>query len=545
MSASINEVIYLARSGADFARHNPMCFFKQNPAQVRATRSKAKTRLLFWPNRAGKTTWGVMEDIAHMVGRRPWLSADDPDYYTPFQPPVKGRIICADFSTAAEENIIPEFERWFPGMAAGKHPDVKCSRHQCGTIDYIKHLPTESEIHIMTHRQEKQMEGGKSHFLHIDEPCSRASWLACRRGLTDTNGDAWFTMTPVKDKPETAKHIAWIYMDLFKKAPGEKLEYDLPPNLSICKRCDEPILKGEYIKQVKIEGFDFNYVYHAACDMEVIEASIYDNIGFGITEEAAAKWISDCPESERPARIFGKFSHLEGRIYEGPNENRKFDIGERKTYTNFKRECYEWPVYIGIDVHPSKGQFAVFHTVPPEDYCLKRDLDPEHVHAYGLCWALKVKEFAKKLIAAEPMVADPEKCMNVRIIAEAAYAEQDNMFDDKTFVSEMQIHGVLSPIYACAHGPGSLENGIIVVRNYQEGGHVSYGVHTKPLTEEMDYYIYGPNGKPQGPHDFLDAHRMVLMEHPVFWGHQTLKEEYQKQSRVENLHRIVANAAAG
>ena len=61
-------------------------------------------------NKFGKTTIGTAEVISYALGYRPFLKKDDPNYLTPFKPPVKIRIIGEDFVNHIGKVLVPTRE---------------------------------------------------------------------------------------------------------------------------------------------------------------------------------------------------------------------------------------------------------------------------------------------------------------------------------------------------------------------------------------------------------------------------------------------------
>lgn len=454
------KLLLLAKRFVEFNDENPLFTFRMNPMQDRFFDCDAEIRLLCAGNQSGKTTCGIAEDIAFLLGYRPWLTPGHPKFLTEIPPPVKIRMIVKDYDIAVKENIIPVFEELVPNLT--KREDFETDKHYgTGAINKIIHKPTGSKLHIISHKQEGKAEGGTCHVVHVDEPCPEKIWRASRRALITKSGRAWFTLTPVKDSIEDAKYIGWIYDSLYSRADGKRIA--------------------------------------------VVKGSSYDNVGFGATEQQMKDWELDQPDSDSVrTRVHGEFSHLTGVVYKTfhPSINNL----QPKEFPSIKG----WTRYVGIDPHPEKGHFAVFHAVNPD----------EDIYVYDVFHAGTVKEFAIGMIAREPMLGDDFGSRMSTLIVDPSYMEKGGWVSGNSFADELRKWGIKASIFAGIHQPGSVSQGIQIVQNYQSDRRVWYHEEKcKPLFHEFLRYIWGPGGRPiKKCDDYCDAHRMVLQYGPRYYA---------------------------
>lgn len=185
----------LDRAKAPFLFHEPWGQqedFHFSPAQV---------RLLIGGNRVGKSTTGIVEDVAHLNGFR----HDGSKTNLP-KPPVKGVIVVND-RAKIETTIMPKIRELCP--------DDWIAHIKNGTdgLPSILTWKNSSKLYLTSYAQDvKSQEGVDWDFAHFDEPPPRPMWIAVRRGLLDRKGRAWFTMTAIA--------CPWIHKELYMKADG-------------------------------------------------------------------------------------------------------------------------------------------------------------------------------------------------------------------------------------------------------------------------------------------------------------------------------------
>lgn len=158
-------------------------------------------------------TWaGLAEDLAHMMGFRPWLKEDDPDFRIDIKVPNIGMIGCETYKHSVAEKIEPMLRFLTPSIC---QPVFKpgptgvlniltlpfdCFGKKCGSKVYLRSYD----------EQPSSFEGIDYDFLHWDEPPPLQIFQAAERGKVVTNAPSWFTMTPLKE--------AWIFEKLSNRA---------------------------------------------------------------------------------------------------------------------------------------------------------------------------------------------------------------------------------------------------------------------------------------------------------------------------------------
>lgn len=212
------------------------------------------------------------------------------------------------FEKGIRDTILPELKKWIPQSRI-----LKEKPNSQGIITRIiirGDNGKESVISLMSGEQDDMsFEGDLTDMVWIDEPCKRSIYTASLRSLLVSNGPLFFTLTPLSEP--------WIYNDIFLSNDPE---------------------------------------------IEIFQGSIYDALkenGGHLDRVAAESFISKIPEAERPARIFGEFKHLVGRVYG------KYDARiHRIPAFPIPRS---WPVYCAIDPHQRKPNAALYLAVSPEE----------------------------------------------------------------------------------------------------------------------------------------------------------------------------------
>jgi hypothetical protein len=258
-------------------------------------------------NRCGKTFIGSgVLAISTVIGKWPWNGKRLP---IPHNKPRKIRIIGQDWETHIKQVVLHELEDWWP-----KNRPVKKKKNNQGIDAHWTDLKTGSTIEIMSNKQDSGVhEGWNGDLIIYDEPPKREIRVANARGLVDRNGRELFCMTLLKE--------AWVHHEVVNARNP-----DGTPDTSV-----------------------FNVV-----------AEIWDNVGYGITEEGVDQFIKTLTEDEIQARIYGKPSYMSGLVY--PMFQRKTHLKERFDIP------LDWPVDIAIDVHPREKQAILFTATSPQQF---------------------------------------------------------------------------------------------------------------------------------------------------------------------------------
>ena len=185
----------------------PLFFVEMNRAQDRFIRVKnaagrtPKRRIFEAGNKVGKTMAGLCEDLAHMMGFRPWLLPEDPDYRVDIKIPNIGLLGCETYKHSVAEKIEPML-RWLVPQTC--QPVFKPG--PTGVLNILT-LPFDakggkcgSKMHIRSYdEQASSYEGQDYDWEHFDEPPPEDILTAAERGKVVTNAPSWFTMTPLKE----------------------------------------------------------------------------------------------------------------------------------------------------------------------------------------------------------------------------------------------------------------------------------------------------------------------------------------------------------
>lgn len=262
-------------------------------------KSDKKERLVISSNRGGKTTADVAEAVWWATGTHPYLK-------TP-KPPVRIRVCCTDFLNGIEKVMIPMFKEFvIREDLRGGSWETAYSKEQ-RTLNWKNN----SFVEMMSYDQDVEKFGGVKRDLVIeDEPSPFNIHDENTARLVDLKGHRIMTATPANLNARTS----WIY-DYWLKASGGK----------------DP----------DVASFFFD---------------IYKNTS--LSKEDIDRFVASLPESERVARVEGRFPHLAGLIYKNFSRAKHviepFDVSARKG-----------SIYIGIDPHPRKATGVVFMFVDP------------------------------------------------------------------------------------------------------------------------------------------------------------------------------------
>lgn len=263
-----------------------------------------KILLLQGGNQLGKTVSGVNFIQANCLGYLPW----DKQKKTLFTPPIKVRVICADWEHHAAEVIIPKMYEYFildEMVRLGN--DGYGKKNQIGVESFFQYK-NGSTIELMTGKLNRQAyEGWTGHIVWGDEPFEKFIYDACVRGLSQSDGVFLFTLTSVDS------HFDWILEDVIE-SPKEEMQKNVGAVRGIHS------YKNTYIPK---ENFD----------------------------RVALGW----DENVRKARLEGGWYSGQGKVW--PQFN--FDL---HVCDEFKIPT-DWPVVPMIDFHPCIEQAVGFYAV--------------------------------------------------------------------------------------------------------------------------------------------------------------------------------------
>ena len=390
-------------------------------------------------NRSGKTTIGAILAWCTIFGRFPW---DEQRLHFRHNKPRKVRYIGQDWEKHIATVVIPALAFWWP-----KDRELETKKNSQGYDHLWIDKKTKSSLEIMSNRQETDLhEGWEGDLIIYDEPPKREIRVANARGLVDREGRELFCMTLLKE--------AWVDREVIKaRLPDGR------PDPSV-----------------------FN-----------VHAEIYDNVGFGLTEQGVKQFAKTLTDEEKEARLRGIPSYMSGLVY--PTFNRHKHLVKRFNIP------LNWIVDIGIDVHPRERQAVLFLvTNPREDrYGFHEIWD----HADPISLAERIVRFAKaNVLRVNKIIVDP--------LAKGDSNNPNTMFDlmNEVFYS----HG-----YRLDIAVKDRELGILQVKKHLIGPNnmpsIFFFNDLKRTIYEIEGYMYDEEGRLQDKDDHMmeNLYRLLLL----------------------------------
>jgi hypothetical protein len=403
----------------------------------------------------------MAEIAAYAMGKRPWLSPDDPLYKTPFVPPIRIRLVVSDFNITVRGVIEPKLLKWFPNMLRARGYEIK--RHQPGSALSELVLPNGSQIQIVTHAQSEKegtLAGWEGHLLAIDEPCPEDAWIESYRGLTGTGGHAILSLTPTRTSP----HSIWIRDKIYRNSR--------------------------------------QYVGDKA-DIEAFEMSIYENVGYGLQAEFVERYKRNIPREEWASRIYGRFEELCGLVYslDGDKEEHywiaPFEIPD------------EWTRVIAVDPHPEKDTFVSFCAINPRG---------EKFFYNEIQSGLPADLVGKAIMEREPRVKKNDG--SAYLLVDSAAQSIHRSTTGANFIRALGESGIRCPMTYFERHRGSVNAGILdVQRELAPQGNPSMTKirFFRTLVRhryQIGSYMWGEDNKPVKKNDdFPDCIRAIVMAH--------------------------------
>ena len=308
---SLKELDVLEDLNKDHVKNAIYYFTRPNPPQellLKAWRDPTKKVFTFTGgNRMGKTTIGTILALCTVFGEYPW-SGERIQF--PHNKPRKVRYVGQDWEKHIQAVVIEALNKWWPA----KHI-YKIKKNQQGIETLWIDVESGSSLEIMSNKQESGVyEGWEGDLIVYDEPPTRDIRVACSRGLIDRTGRELFSMTLLKE--------AWVDREVIKA----KDENGRP----------DPTV--------------FN-----------VQGQIYDNVGYGITEEGVEQFAKTLTDDEKDARLRGVPSYKSGLVY--PEFRRELHLKRRFPHGI----PLDWIVDILIDVHPREKQAVLFTATAPDN----------------------------------------------------------------------------------------------------------------------------------------------------------------------------------
>jgi phage terminase large subunit-like protein len=325
---------------------NPLRFLKPHKKQRTFLSSPARVRFFLGGNQSGKTTGGWMDGIANAYGYRFWEVPDLELAGRGFQDlPRRENVPSKYWVKNAKGNYITVPNTGFivTGLAARrgigetiweKFQEIwpkSCKvypRYMMAGVPASMQFPNGSRVIFGSgEQQELSTEGVVIHWAWVDEPIPQRVYIGLWRGLIKNYGRISFTLTPLKAK------AAWIY------------NYFISPN-------------RESQKDLSISHIEVTMRDNPHLDKKAIEEFEND---------------PSLSESERQARLYGKFQHLESRVWPQFFNGPPFVCEPFAIPEDWDRMCIVDPhtarpwAIIWAAISPS-GVFYIYREWPEEEY---------------------------------------------------------------------------------------------------------------------------------------------------------------------------------
>lgn len=349
-------------------------------------------------NRLGKTTIGVIIALSTLFGKWPWNEEEIP---FPHNKPRKIRYVGQGWEDHIKQVVIPALKEWWP-----RNRPLETRKNNQG-VDYLwVDKKTGGVINIMSNNQEvRHFEGWDGDLIVNDEPTRREIRIANARGLVDRQGRELFCATLIGE--------AWIDREIIKK----KLP-DGRPDRSV-----------------------FN-----------VTGTIWDNMGFGLTEKGINQFESTLSEEEKQVRLFGIPSYMQGLVL--PQFNRDKHLKPR-----FKKGVpIDWLVDIAIDIMPKEPQAVLFMATSPRNYKWVVEEIFEHLGGKQLAQEI-IKSIHRNHYRVNKIIIDPLAKADENCPEGSTYTQIENVLAQYENRETKQA-------YLLDLGSKDLKSGIILAKDY-------------------------------------------------------------------------------
>lgn len=431
------------RDQVKYRENNAIEFFtRPNPPQSELLEGwmlpQFKTFTFTGGNRLGKTTIGTIIAISTLFGYWPWSGEKLPLFH---HQPRKVRYVGQDWEKHVKAVVVPALKKWWP-----KTRKVEVRKNSQGVEAYWKDTATGSTLEIMSNKQESELhEGWEGDLLVFDEPPTRPVYIANARGLIDRAGRELICATLLKE--------AWVDQEIIKKRNPD----------------------GTADRSV------FN-----------VHGEIYDNVGYGLTQEAVDMFSTKLKPAEREARLLGKPSYLSGLVC--PRFDRKRHLIDRFEIPS------HWMVDIAIDTHPRKEQAMLFMATDPHNlrYVFREVWD----HGDGEWIADRIIKIANEMkLRVHRVICDP--------LAKGDPNNENTTYDK--IGRRLFAHNIILET-----ATKDKDSGIIQINNH----------------------LWGPNKK-ESIYFFDDLVRTITEIEGWIYDKETQKPQKEQDDMMENLYRLL------
>lgn len=455
------EQIKIKQKRIELIKQHGLPFYRPHPKQEAFHNAAGfRYRALFAGNRTGKSWMGCAEDCAYLEGSRAWIPLSDSRRTLGIpQRPLKGLVITTDwdkvdeiFTSKDTGKIWRLLPNGFVRSATKNHSGVidKIVCHNGSTLffDTVKAFATNPQ----------GAESSDWDFIHVDEPCPEAMWLAHSRGLMDRGGPAWWTLTPLSEP--------WMTDFFF-------------PIRKTNQRSNE--ILGENGRLLKW----------------VLAADTRDNPY--LSEQAIADYEATLSDDEKDCRLRGIPLYLSGCVY------REFDFDKHvlkeipKGWKDYNTPPSNYTLYYAIDPHPQTPHAVLFCAVSPFGQRFYFEEVSDHC---------KIKELAKKIIP----IRNRFDTVAREICDPLAFIE--NPVDDNTQADELHQYGLL-----VEKAVKDLQGGIMRVKGALKDEPIYFSPNLTQTLWEFKHYVWDVKNvnHPKDKHDhMMENLYRIEMQFPVF-----------------------------
>jgi len=404
-------------------------------------------------NKGGKSEIGLAEDIAYMLGYRPWLPKDDPDYKIPIRVPNQGLIGCETMMHSVPQKIEPVLRKLIPKMCK---PQFKpgptgvpvwvqlkfdTNGKKCGSKAFIRSYDQRPDT----------FEGNDYDWMHWDEPPPEEIHKAAERGKIASNAPSWYTMTPLKEP--------YIYDNFSLRAGTDpeiwKIRGEIWDNcMDWCKKCDYAIPENHLDGEGKIVR-------------EVPKCPKCGRVMGFIPRQGIEEYLKTLDPEEREAREKGLWKHLSGLVYKELDR----DV---HLYDDF-RIPRDWMFIESVDPHDARPTCWLFGAVSPEEINIfGKPRNRVYFYDYLLLKG-DLDEFLRQIKARRALHGYETPAL---VMLDAKFGEKTQI-EGKSWRGELEGRGI-KRIRLSHSSPGDVDLGHKIVREYLKPQYSTLTGSTKP-----------------------------------------------------------------
>ena len=333
----------MAKSRARLAdeKANPIRYYDPRPTARLFHEDLHKCRILFGANKSGKSYASVAEAVMALTGMNSFY-VKGADKFKP--PPFKLRCWCVDLKHAAEDVLLPLFQKLTPPRMI----DQSRGRGGYNSTKATFFLKNGSEVQFMGYTMESNAgEGVAADAIMLDEPPPERVYNSQWARLLTTRGRMWGAMTPWELCVPWS--IAWLHRRIWRRRDGDMVERWRVPIEENAECIDPDVLKMMHQtyspeeRRARLEGHfgrlagmvyaEFKEDVHAAYDKltpeELIElarkghGTIWGGFDYGQRDPTAVIWayvnrvpLLNCDLAEKDIILFREYKQANRTVQE-------------------------------------------------------------------------------------------------------------------------------------------------------------------------------------------------------------------------------------